>query len=234
MNALPCHRRCCPAAPASFLITHGECRHVRCVGAGVSAVAAPPRLAVLARWKSHRCCVWAAMSAVRGRWRPARAAPPPTAWAACAACVGRPRRPAVSPGGRLVGADRAFMHRRPCQGARLTSQVPPKGPEEAVGVPRPTRRWPTAMLRAGGAAVARLTRCHGRQTADSNGYGPFWGLSDLLYMVVSMCECVFASCCVVLSSYRSVPDSLSAKNRVLRRFPRGLGPIQSSRLCGCL
>ena len=99
-----------------------------------------------------------------------------------------------------------------------------KGPEEAVGVPRPTRRWPTAMLRAGGAAVARLTRCHGRQTADSNGYGPFWGLSDLLYMVVSMCECVFASCCVVLSSYRSVPDSLSAKNRVLRRFPRGLGP----------
>ena len=76
------------------------------------------------------------------------------------------------------------------------------------------------MLRAGGAAVARLTRCHGRQTADSNGYGPFLGLSDLLYMVVSMCECVFASCCVVLSSYLM----LSAKNRVLRRFPRGLGP----------
>ena len=89
---------------------------------------------------------------------------------------------------------------------------------------RPARRWPTAMLGPGGAAAARLTRCHGRQSADLLCvwplFGLFTGLSDLPYVVVSTYECVFSSCCLIVSLY-VIPN---AKKRASRRFPRDAGP----------
>ena len=175
MDALPCHRRCCSAAPTSLLITNDECRHVRCVGAGAGEVGAPPRLAMLTRWRGRRERMWAARSAVRGRWRPERFATLQATWGACATCVGRPRRPALPPGGRLAGADRACMAPATSLGLEMNGSGTSKGPEEAAGVLWAASPWPTAMPGTHGAPVARLTRCHIRQSADLHWVWPLFG-----------------------------------------------------------